>query len=140
MKLSLIVNTHVLLSACAFLFFLGTGFLGMIHLVHENRLRRKTWDGRSLRLPSLVQNEKQAARWIRIGLLFLTAALVTGFYIYWEKGERSFFGFFHILLALGAWGFYLLNLNKSWVGRHGRQLLLFSFLGFLSLLGAFLWS
>jgi len=132
--------SHILFAALTLLLMLGSSLLGCVFLIHEQRLKSKKLDSLSQSLPPLLLNEQKAFQWLRFGFISLTLVLITGSFLFQQMATSFPKGIFHIVLALIAWILYAVVLNRRHKGLHGRKILLLSFLGFLSLIGLYLWN
>jgi len=128
-----LISLHVVLALLALVFMLGCFCLGLAFFIHERNLKGKKWGIFTFNLPPLVLNEKRALFWLKIGFLLLTLVLLSGSLLTLNLS-------FHVILALVAWMIYALVLNRRWTGLQGKNILLLSFMGFVSLISAYLWT
>lgn len=125
---------HILLASCAVLFFIGSFLLGIVFWIHERGLREKKWGFLVLNLPPLVLNEQSARHWLRIGFVLLSLVLISGALLLSRAPT------IHVVLAILSWLAYALVLNRSWSRFGSGKILLLSALGFVTLVGAYLWN
>lgn len=137
-SLSPLTLGHVGLAGAASFFMFGNLGFGLAFVLQERNLKQKKWENLFWYLPPLLTNERLALAWLRIGFFLLTMVLISGAFL---VGEVTRIHWMHVGLALIAWVFYLLLLERRFGGgRRGQKILLLSLLGFVSLAAAYLWT
>lgn len=135
---SWLIFLHIFSSGLAFVLMVGNFGLGVGFLIHEKNLKTRPGEAVSFLLPPLLLNEKYANILLRIGFVLLTFVLLTGSMLVFKESRPNAVTVLHIPLALTSWIFYAFVLNRHWTG--GRKILLLSFIGFVSLTFAYLWT
>ncbi len=131
---------HLFFALMSVVLLFGCFILGIVFWLHERRLKAKKIDALALNLPPLLLNEKRALNFLKVGFVCLTFVLITGSmlltHVDLSFGQKGW----HIALAIVAWGFYAVAVNRRWLGPMGHKILLLSFLGFFSLAALILWN
>lgn len=113
---------HIILSGLTTAILCIAGLLASLLAVQERRLRYKPATGWSSRLPPLETLESRLFQLNTLGFAFLTAVLMTGFYVYPELLQGHPMLLQKIFLAVVAWLiFFVLLLGRYWRGWRGLQ-------------------
>lgn len=135
-----ILGAHICLATFTLIMMLAGALWGGVFWYKERAIREKRWDELSLRLPSLLTNEKIACYLLRLGFVFLTIVFVTGLFLSDFRDIGFSWRLFHLLAAIGCWGGYAFVVTRRLTGLHGKKILMVSFFGLFSLVSLFLWS
>jgi len=135
------VTVHTLASLLSYAAFLAAFVCGILFLVQERQLKRKTMGVLFHQLPSLEALDRANFVTIGVGFALLSAGLLSGFIEVRLSFGRWWIADSKTCLAIAVWGLYLLLWGmRLRATLRGRRVALLSVLGFglvlFTLLGA----